>query len=222
MKKITSLFQFPQAAQPRYARTLAVIAVASLSLGLFAANTITTAAPKPERDLGKEQSPETKPDTDQTFELEGSMTVDQMDAIVKRLDASAASPRKGMWQFTIEKTTVIIVTDETNNRMRILSPVTQEESLSEEDLRRIMQANFDTALDARYAVAKGVLWATYIHPLKALHPRQFISGIGQTINLVKTFGTTYTSGAMTFGGGDSRGIIQRQLLDQLQKKGLPI
>ncbi len=31
-----------------------------------------------------------------------------------------------------------------------------------------MQANFDTALDARYAIAKGALWSTFIHPLSDL------------------------------------------------------
>ena len=94
--------------------------------------------------------------------------------------------------------------------------------MSPEELLRLSQANFDTALDARYAVAKGLLWATFIHPLSELHDKQFIAGIGQTVNAAKSYGTTYSSGLLSFGGGDSRGIIQRDLIDKLIKKGQEI
>ena len=46
--------------------------------------------------------------------------------------------------------------------------------------------------------------------------------IGQTVNTALTYGTTYTSGAAVFGGGDSKAIIRRQLIDKLIKKGLKI
>ncbi len=154
--------------------------------------------------------------------IEGTMTIKRMDVIIKRLDKNVKSLRKGVWNFTIEKLPVIIVTDIKNNRMRILVPVRKANELSVEQLKRIMQANFDTTLDSRYAIAKNILWATYIHSLSTLHERQFISGIGQTVNTARTFGTTYSSGALVFQGGDSRGIIQRQLIEKLLKKGLPI
>ena len=83
---------------------------------------------------------------------------------------------RGSWQFTISERVVIIVTDQLNNRMRIISPVSKADGIPPELMKRLMQANFDTALDARYAIARGVIWATFIHPLRALHDRQFISG----------------------------------------------
>ena len=153
---------------------------------------------------------------------EGSMTLARMETIIRRLDEKAKNPRPGSWQLTISERPVIIVTDERNNRMRIISPVSKAEGMPPELLQRLMQANFDTALDARYAIARGVIWATFIHPLRALHDRQFISAIGQTVNLALTFGTTFSSGAMSFGGGDSRDIIRKQLIEKLLKKGLPI
>ena len=153
---------------------------------------------------------------------EGSMTLARMETIIRRLDEKAKNPRPGSWQFTISERPVIIVTDERNNRMRIISPVSKAEGMPPELLQRLMQANFDTALDARYAIARGVIWATFIHPLRALHDRQFISAIGQTVNLALTFGTTFSSGEMSFGGGDSRDIIRKQLIEKLLKKGLPI
>ena len=157
-----------------------------------------------------------------TVKPEGSMTLARMDTIIRRLDDKAKAPRPGSWQFTISDRPVIIVTDQLNNRMRIISPVSKAEGMPPELMKRLMQANFDTALDARYAIARGVIWATFIHPLRALHDRQFISAIGQTVNLAITFGTTFSSGEMSFGGGDSRDIIRKQLIEKLLKKGLPI
>ena len=166
-----------------------------------------TAKPKPNSGIG---SPE------------GTMTLARMGEIVQRLDPQAKVPRPGSWQFKISERPVVIVTDPIHNRMRIMSPVAKVDGLPEDALQRMMQANFDTALDARYAIARGVVWATFIHPLSELHDRQFISGIGQTVNLALTFGKTFSSGAMAFGGGDSRDIIRKKLIEDLQKKGLPI
>lgn len=153
---------------------------------------------------------------------EGKMTLARMNGIIRRLDPKAKVPQPGSWQLTISERPVLIITDRLANRMRIISPITQVAGLPEGALQRMMQANFDTALDARYAIARGVVWATFIHPLAALHDRQFISAIGQTVNLSLTFGKTFSSGAMSFGGGDSRDIIQKKLIEDLQKKGLPI
>ncbi len=153
---------------------------------------------------------------------EGTMTIKKMGAIIALLDKKAKSLRSGFWQFTIEKNTVIVVTDPKANRMRIMVPIRPAEGLKLEEFERITQANFDTALDSRYAIAQKLLWSVYIHPLSELYPRQFIKGIGQTVNLALSYGKTYNSGLLTYGGGDSRGILRRQLIDRLLKQGIPI
>ncbi len=38
-----------------------------------------------------------------------------------------------------------------------------------------MLANFDTAMDARYAIAQGGLWRTVLHPFAALTDDEFLS-----------------------------------------------
>ena len=106
--------------------------------------------------------------------------------------------------------------------MRIMVAVRSAKDLTPEEMMRIMQANFDSALDSRYAVARDILWATFIHPLRTLHDKQFIAAIGQTVNLALTYGTSYSSGLLTFGGGDSNAILRRKLIDELLKKGTPI
>ena len=105
--------------------------------------------------------------------------------------------------------------------MRAMVPIRAIDGMSEEDLRRVMQANFDTALDARYAVANGRLWGVYIHPLSPLRRDQLISGLGQTVNLALTYGGLFTGGALSFGGGDSV-PLQRELIDRLLEKGQDI
>ena len=162
-------------------------------------------------DSAQQEQPVPKP--------EGQMTLERLDKIVKRLDAEAKRVQGHVWQFKIEKVPVVIVTDETNDRMRILVAIRSAQDMTQEELNRVMQANFDSALDSRYAIAKDILWSAFVHPLRALHDRQFIAAIGQTVNLAATYGTTFSSGLLMFGGGDSQDIIRRKLIDDLLKKG---
>ena len=152
-------------------------------------------------------------------EVEGSMTLEHMHEIILALDENAERTGAGAWSLTIEGVAAIVITDAASDRMRILVGIRAATDMTDEELMRVMQANFDSALDARYAIARDVLWAAYIHPLAALHDRQFIIAIGQTINLALSYGTTYTSGLLLFGGGDSGDIIRRDLIEDLLRRG---
>ncbi len=153
-------------------------------------------------------------------EAEPPMTLPRMAQIILALDPEARSDQNRLF-LTIEDVPLVLVADVGADRMRVMAPIRSSDGLSEADLRRMMQANFDTALDARYAVAQGRLWSVFIHPFAALEKDQLISGIGQTVNLALTYGNLYTGGAMAFQGGDSEGI-QRALIEELLKKGDPI
>lgn len=160
----------------------------------------------------------TVPQPERKLVFEGTMTLEKMGKILRRLDDNAARMKNG-WRLTIDETPVVVVTDQKHGRMRILVAVRKADNMLPDDLNRLMQANFDTALDARYAIAHGIVWATYIHPLRELHDRQLITAVGQTVNLSKTYGTSFSSGALSFSGGDSNDIMRRQLIEQLLKKG---
>lgn len=148
------------------------------------------------------------------------MTLDRLDLLINAVDGEAERSEDGSaWQFAIAEAPVSVVTDESNDRMRILVPISYVEGIDPELLMRMMQANFDTALDARYAIAQGILWSTFIHPLGPLTDEQFLSGAGQAVNLAATFGTTYSSGGLAFGAGDSEGILERELIEELLKRG---
>jgi len=121
-------------------------------------------------------------------------------------------------QLTIRDVTVVVIFDPAADRMRAVVPIRSADAMSAEELMRVMQANFDTALDARYAVANGRLWSTFIHPLSPLERDQFLSALGQTVNLALSYGTLYSGGGLSFGGGDS-GALHRELIEELLKKG---
>lgn len=153
-------------------------------------------------------------------EAEPPMTVERMSAIILALDPEARSNQNQLY-LTIEDVPLVLVADAASDRMRVMAPIRSADGVAEEDMRRMMQANFDTALDAGYAIAQGRLWAVFIHPFRALEKDQLISGIGPTVNLALTYGNLYTGGALAYRGGDSL-AIQRDLIDRLLKKGDPI
>lgn len=128
----------------------------------------------------------------------------------------------GYWQFSAHETVAAVITDQNANRMRILVQVGPAENADEELLYRMMQANFDTALDARYAITNNTIFSTFIHPLAELSDQQFVSGIAQTIALAHSFGDSYSSGALRFRGGDSAATEQElyeRLLEQFNSLG---
>lgn len=172
----------------------------------------------------QEAEPDVAPDAEPNEQTEqapeGPMTLERLNAIVTALDPNVVTDGS-RWRLLIANTPVLIITDPTNNRMRALTPVSKLEDVDETALKRMMQANFDSALDARYAIANDMVWSTYIHPLAALEKDQLISGLGQIVNLAQTYGSLYSGGAMQFGGGDS-GALQRELIDDLLKKGQEI
>lgn len=153
-------------------------------------------------------------------DAEPHMTLDRMGQIVEALDPQV-SVSDAAFSFTIDDIPVLIVTDVRANRMRAMVPIRSADTMTAEEIQRVMQANFDSALDARYAIAQGRLWGVYLHPFKELERDQLISGIAQTVNVAKTYGALYTSGAGQFGAGDS-GDLQRDLIEELLEKGQDI
>lgn len=146
-----------------------------------------------------------------------SMTDERLDAFLRRLDPEVLV-RGRMRQLTLEDTVLLVVSDASAGRMRIMTPVAAAGALSKSQLERVLQANFDAVLDARYAVAQGKLWSVFIHPLGDLSPEELVSGLAQVVVAAKTYGSAYTSGALVFSGGDT-GQLHRELYEELRKKG---
>lgn len=140
-----------------------------------------------------------------------------IDTALKKIDKDIKR-ETNVWQFKLGARQVIVITDPVAERMRIMVPIGDAGLLSPELLTRLMQANFDSALDARYAIAQDVLWGTFIHPLTSLDEKGFVSGLAQAIAVADNFGGSFSSGAVVFGGGDSTRLQARELLELLKKK----
>lgn len=146
------------------------------------------------------------------------MTIDRIETIIERLDEDYERNGNSLL-FSFAERQILLVSDPEADRMRIMIPVNDAAALDREELLRLMQANFDSALDARYAIANGTLWSTFLHRLSTLTEVDLLSGIGQTINTADSFGTSYSSGEFVFGGGDSGELQRRKLIDELQRRG---
>jgi len=140
----------------------------------------------------------------------------KLDGLIKMMDSEAV--RNGnSWQFTLSERQIFVITDTAADRMRVMSPIANAAGLSGNLLERMLQANYDAALDARYAIAQNVVWSVFVHPLISLEEKDFLSGTAQTVVAAQTYGTTFSSGMFVYGGGDTNGI-HRQLLEDLKKR----
>ncbi|WP_187429416.1 hypothetical protein ROLI_031970 [Roseobacter fucihabitans] len=146
---------------------------------------------------------------------EPPMTLQRLADIIRVIDADARAQGAAI-EFTVQDIPIVVIADPRADRMRAMVPIRSAEDLEQADLLRMMQANFDSALDARYAVAKGRVWGVFIHPLSSLEQDQFLSAVAQIVNVTRTYGQSYSGGAQVFGGGDSNGIYQ-DLLEDLRK-----
>lgn len=145
------------------------------------------------------------------------MSLERMEDILLALDPDTQA-NGSKFLLIIEDVQLFVFTDTRNNRMRVMTPVRTQQGITPNEMTRMMQANFDSALDARYAIAQDMLWGVFVHPLAQLQKNQLISGIGQVVNLARTYGTIYSGGALSFGGGDSEGL-NRRLIEELLEKG---
>jgi len=126
--------------------------------------------------------------------------------------------RSGNWQLKIREFPAYVISDQAADRMRVVIPIAPVNDIDRDQLYRIMQANFESALDARYAIADNLVWSAYIHPLSSLDNNQLASALAQTYNAASTFGEGYTSGLFSFGGGDNR----PEIFDEIIEKGLSL
>ena len=136
-------------------------------------------------------------------EDQGKVTMDQTQLEnVLRNYADSHTGGNGMLQFSYDGVDLLCISDVRANRMRIVVPIYDYNAVTAEQKDLMMLANFHTALDARYAVSNGILYAVFLHELSSLSEMQIRSGVRQTATLAKTFGTSFNSGALTFGGNN--------------------
>ena len=152
---------------------------------------------EPEQENSTEQS--TPDNNSSDSQGRQDMTFDRLTEIIGKFTGGVDSQDRSL-TFSYNDVPMTLVADERANRMRIITPVVEADQISPEQMLAISLSNFHLALDARYALGGNMLYSTYIHPLKELTAGQVESAVRQVSTLRLTFGTTYSSGEMSFGG----------------------
>ena len=127
------------------------------------------------------------------------MTQERLESLLRSL-APGAEGVPGIVSFKFNGVQVECISDPVHNRMRLIAAVTSVSDLTSEHVAHILEANFHTALDARYATSSGYLYAAFIHPLGSLTEPELRSAVAQVSNLAQAFGTTYSSGELEYRG----------------------
>ena len=124
-------------------------------------------------------------------------------AIGKLLDSylTELEGEDGFWRGLREDVQVFVLSDESHDRMRIMAPIGELKDLEAKVLQQLLEANYDRALDAKYALRGREVWSVSVHPLATLAPDDFASIIDQVVRLVKNTGSTYASSDLVFGAG---------------------
>lgn len=128
------------------------------------------------------------------------MTLLELEQVLRGVTAEVAGG-DGAWEFKLSGVHMACLTDARFDRMRIIAPITDVDDLEEGQTEAMLEANFHSALDGRYAISGGVVYAAFIHPLSTLDTRALTSALGQISSLVLTFGEEYSSGALHFASG---------------------
>jgi len=134
-----------------------------------------------------------------TIATASTMTQDEMEKIVVK-NVAVITKQKGYIVFMYKKVKMALISDVKHDRMRIIAPITEYPALTSKIKDAVMKSNFHMALDARYAVSNDVLYSAYIHPLAPLTKKELKSALNQVSTLALTFGSTYSSGELSFNG----------------------
>jgi hypothetical protein len=109
----------------------------------------------------------------------------------------------GSWRGMRDEVQVFVLSDDAHDRMRIMAPIGELEELDPDLMQRLLEANYDRALDAKYAMRGKEVWSVSVHPLATLAPDDFAGFIEQVVRLAKNTGSTYASSDLVFGGGQA-------------------
>jgi hypothetical protein len=113
--------------------------------------------------------------------------------------AGSAEISPNVVEFEYRGVSIASVSDTTHNRMRLIAPITSRNAVAAEHLEMMLIANFHTALDARYALSNGIIYAVFLHPMSTLTHDQLESAIRQVAALARNFGSSYSSDELIFG-----------------------
>jgi hypothetical protein len=129
--------------------------------------------------------------------VEGGMTQAELElAFGDLVDAIEGPP--GSIRSQVAGVNVYLISEPAKDRMRLIVPVAGIKTLDARYLGTLLEANFESTLEARYAISDGAVHAIFIHSLSSLTQPEVESALRQVLNLKKNFGTSFSGGETIF------------------------
>ncbi len=113
--------------------------------------------------------------------------------------AGDVSGEPGAWTATYRGSRIVVHAVDHHGRMRIMAPIASAADLDRAGLEVLLGANYGRALDAKFAIADGVVWSLFNRALEGLDRITFLDGIEQVVTLKENYGGSYRSTDLTFG-----------------------
>ncbi len=132
-----------------------------------------------------------------------NMSERKVEKVFKKLNLEIEGD-EGVWMVNFSDRWVLVFADDSADRMRIFTPVISRDEIGSDEWERMLEANFHTALDAKYGLYNEYVISVFSHPLSYLDEFQIISALEQVVNLADTFGTSYASTSILFGKAAER------------------
>lgn len=121
------------------------------------------------------------------------MTEEHLIQILRR-EGEDVTHKDGVTELTYRGVRMVCVVSERFDRIRLYAPILEVDKLTDEQRQRLLDANFRSLLDVRYATNAGMLYAVYLDSLTGLTSIGVRSALYQVANAASTFGTSYSSG----------------------------
>lgn len=88
----------------------------------------------------------------------------------------------GMWQVETPEFRLLVLLSEDYSWLRALIPIAPAQEV-QPFLEQLLEANFDTTQEVRYALNQNVLWGVFQHNCATLAPQDFSAAIARLITL---------------------------------------
>jgi Tir chaperone protein (CesT) family len=95
-------------------------------------------------------------------------------------DVQAIAPNS--WQIETPNFRLLILLSEDESWLRALIPITTAQE-AQPFLEQLLEANFTTTLETRYALHQNVLWAVFQHNCETLTPEDFSDAVKRLVSL---------------------------------------
>ncbi|MBE9036934.1 hypothetical protein [aff. Roholtiella sp. LEGE 12411] len=95
---------------------------------------------------------------------------------------TVAAIAPGSWQVDTSTFRLLVLLSEDNTWLRVLLPIVPAQE-AQPFLGQLLEANFDTTQEVRYALYEGVVWGVFQHNINTLVSADFFNAINRLVSL---------------------------------------